>query len=48
MTEQWKLLGKRKKIKLNKHEITVIEAPATRLSLEEGQEKLRKILREAQ
>ena len=46
MEMTWRLLGKRKIVRLNKHEITIIESvPLDEvISLEEGEEKLRKIL----
>ena len=48
--EKWNLSGKQKRIKLNKHTITIIDAVPKKniLSLAEGQEKLRKILLEAE
>ncbi len=45
-----KLTGNRKKIRLNKHTITIIESPPLKniMNLKDGEEKLRKILDEAQ
>ncbi|MBI4170848.1 MAG: hypothetical protein HY514_04080 [Candidatus Aenigmarchaeota archaeon] len=46
MTKKFRLSGKRKKMRLNRHTIIVIEPPpiSRMLTLEEGEAKLRKIL----
>ena len=48
MEKKWELPGKRVKMKLTKHEIVVIKPISEHImTLQEGEEKLRKVLNEA-